>query len=135
MTQLPDVSCLIKVLNEDGKRANDWWILGYRATVRYVFFNDSNMTAGPLNIQGDLFRDGVRVQPNGDSNVVPKQAITLQPGEIRTFEFEVIEDDNNHVYTAFSRADFGAFNISVVDEEDESNNKAKTFFLFQPHSQ
>jgi hypothetical protein len=134
MTQLPDVACLIKVLNGDGKRIHGGAIVGTEATVRYVAFNDSNMKAGPFNLEGSLWRDGVRVKHNGH-DVVPKQAITLQPGEIWTVEFEVQEGVGPHIYMAYMAADVGGlFPISVVDEEDETNNKANTGFLISPHS-
>jgi hypothetical protein len=149
MPQLPDVSCLVKVINSAGKRVKAgeliWGDTGtVTATVRYVAFNDSVLTAGPFTIIGHLSRDGVPVKPNGKP-VVPVQTITLQPGQIWTAEFEVIEKDLTGSrlrppgfphqvpaapftvkYKAHMFADWGL--KTVIDEEDEANNAAQTTF-------
>ena len=54
MTQLPDVSCTVKVIeNADGTRTPDGGaIFSGNATVRYVVVNDSNNVAGPLTVVG-----------------------------------------------------------------------------------
>jgi hypothetical protein len=124
MPEFPDVSCLIKVINSDGKRVKDGGLIwAGTATVRYVIFNDSHQTAGPLMIVGTLSRDGVPVKPNGKP-VVPAQLITLQPDQIWTSEFEVTQNDFAAGYVAKMLGDVG----NLVDEEDEANNKAKTTF-------
>jgi hypothetical protein len=136
MPQLPDVSCLIKVINSAGKRVKAGDVIyGFdlshtvTATVRYVVFNDSHQTAGPFTIVGHLSRDGVQVKPNGKP-VVPVQAITLQPNQIWTAEFEVIEKDLPAGYEAHMFADLGL--VTAIDEEDEANNAAKTTFALAP---
>jgi hypothetical protein len=129
MTQLPDVSCTIKVLeNADGARTPDGGAIfsGY-ATVRYVIVNDSNKTAGPITIVGSLFKDGVRVQPNGQPNVVPAQQITLSPNQVWKAEFPVSETLHTTYYEAKLLADVG----NVVREEDEANNVAQTKWSMQ----
>src|SRR4051812_17795898 len=62
MTQLPDVCCMISVINNaDGKRLSDGSAIfgDGSATVRYLVVNDSNKPAGPFTVVGSLSRDGV----------------------------------------------------------------------------
>jgi hypothetical protein len=131
MTQLPDVSCIIKVINNaDGKRLSDGdAIFGDgSATIRYVVVNDSHKPAGPLTIVGSLFRDGIKVKPNGQPNVVPAQQITLQPNQIFKSEFSVSENFSTSTFVAKMLVDVGNF----VNEEDETNNLAQTTFEIVP---
>jgi hypothetical protein len=128
MSQLPDVSCLIKVIaNSDGKTLPDGGaIFGQldQATLRYVVVNHSDKPAGPLFVVGSLFRNGVRVQPNGQPNIIPSQQITLQPKQLWKREFPISEGTFSATYKASLLADVGNF----VHEEDESNNSVKTSF-------
>ena len=126
MTQLPDVSTSIKVIDDDsGKRVLDGGeIFAGFATVRYVVVNDSNKTAGPLTVVGSLFRDGVRLQPNGKAKVFPAQQITLQPNQVWKFEFPVNERQSTSTYEARILADVG----NSIAEEDETNNSVRTTF-------
>ena len=129
MTQLPDVSATIKVIETaDGTRTPDGGaIFSGNAIVRYVVVNDSNKAAGPLTVVGSLYKDGVRVQPNGQPNVVPAQQITLQPNQVWKAEFPVSETLHTTYYEAKLLADVGGF----VREEDESNNLVQTKWSMQ----
>src|SRR4051794_31100207 len=113
MSQLPDVSCLIKVINNsDGKTLqNGGTIFGQpgEATVRYVVINDSDKPAGPLTIVGSLFRNEVRVQPSGQPNVVPAQQVTLQPKQMWKQEFPISEFNSSPSYRASMLVDVGNF--------------------------
>ena len=128
MSQLPDVSCVIKVINNfDGKTLpSGGTIFGQpgEATVRYVVINDSDKLAGPLTVVGSLFRNNLRVQPNGQPNVVPAQQITLQPKQMWKQEFSVSEFNSSPSYRASMLVDVGNF----VNEDDETNNSVKTTF-------
>lgn len=137
MTQLPDVHGWIKVIDDkSGKAQPDGKVFlnHQEVTVRYSLANDSHQIAGPLTVVGALYRDGVKVQPNGQSNVVPAQQITLQPGQVWSKEHHLSESLGpgvTHLYTASLLGDVGNF----VNEEDEKNNRAKITFSFEepPH--
>jgi hypothetical protein len=130
MAQLPDVFCWIKVIDDaTGKVVPNGKDLGApgKAIVRYVVANDSNQVAGPLTIVGSLYRDGVKVAPSGQSQVVPAQQITLQPNQVWKKEYAVSEGGKGLVsYSARLLGDVGG----AVNEEDESNNKAQQAFGF-----
>lgn len=131
MSQLPDVSCIVKIINnDDGKRLPDGAVVigeGH-LTIRYTVVNDSNLTAGPLTVVGSLFRSGVRIQPNGQPNVVPAQQITLGPNQVWKREFQISEKFSDSLFEARMFADVGNF----VGEEDETNNQVKTTVLVRP---
>ncbi|MGQ0777923.1 MAG: hypothetical protein ACT4NY_26525 [Pseudonocardiales bacterium] len=135
MTQLPDIHVWIKVIEDkSGKTQLDGTAFssGQEVTVRYSIANDSHQTAGPMTVVGVLRRDGVRVQPNGQSNVVPVQQITLQPGRVWSREHhltEIFYSSGMHLYSASLLGDVGNF----VNEEDEQNNRAKMTFSFVEH--
>lgn len=124
MAQLPDATCLIKVLATDGTLVPDGGtvFMSDPATVRYVIFNDSDVPVGPMTIRGLLFRNGLRVRPDA----VPVQGLTLQPNEVWTNEHVVLESfgPNGASYRATLLADIGNF----VTEEDETNNTAQRSF-------
>jgi hypothetical protein len=134
MQQLSDVYCWIKVVDNNGKVVPQGaWISTRQATVRYVVANDSHLPAGPLTVVGSLYRDGVKVQPGGQPNVVPAQQITVQPGQLWQKEFPIsefhISPGSAIQYEAKLLGDVGGF----VKEEDETNNLAKTNFnLYEP---
>ncbi len=128
MAQLPDVYGWIKVIsNTTGKAQPNPVSLDAPATVivRYSFANDSHKAAGPLWVVGKLYRDGVKLTPNGQSNVVPSQQVTVQPGQVWSKEYSVSESDNAN-YKASLSADVA----NLVDEEDEKNNFATAEFSF-----
>lgn len=133
MTQLADLNCWIKIINDSsGKSEHDGVEFAPPATVvvRYSFANDTHKAAGPLTVVGTLSRNGVKVKPNGQPNVVPAQQITVQSGQVWSKEFVVSESDNA-TYKAGLLADIG----NAVNEEDESNNKAtKTFSVWKSPS-
>lgn len=130
MTQLTDVNCSIKIINDlTGKVVPDGEDIPApgKAIVRYVVANDSHKPAGPLFVVGALHRNGVKIQPGGQSNVIPAQQITLQPNQIWKQEYAVTESDYGVVqYVAKILGDVGGF----VNEEDEANNQAKRSFGF-----
>lgn len=129
MAQLPDVYCWIKVIDEgSGKAQPDGVQLQPpgKLTVRYSVANDSHKAAGPLWVVGALRRNGVKVTPGGQSNVVPAQQITVQPGQVWSKEYLVSESDWAD-YVATMLGDVGG----LVNEEDEKNNQAKRTFSFQ----
>lgn len=129
MTQLPDVFCWIKVVDDaTGKELLDGMSEPDRKlTVRYSVANDSHKAAGPLSVVGSLRRNGVKITIPGSANVVPLQNITVQPGQVWTKEFPVSES-GNATYAAALIADVG--NMSA-NEENETNNVAKSTFLVQ----
>ncbi|MGH3940942.1 MAG: hypothetical protein ACRDTG_20350 [Pseudonocardiaceae bacterium] len=132
MAQLPDVHGWIKIIESRvGKvRPSGTVFDGQQGVIlRYSFANDSHQITGPLTVVGTLFRDDVRVQPPGKSNVVPAQQITLQPGQIWSKEHRVLEVNpgDPHFYVASLLSDVE----NLIDEEDESNNEAKITFSFQ----
>lgn len=129
MAQLPDVFCWIKVIDgATGKVVpNGKDLPPGTATVRYVVANDSNKVAGPLTIVGSLYRDGVKVTPAGQPNVVPSQQITLQPNQVWKKEYTVSEGGKGLV--SYSAKLFGDV-TGAVNEEDETNNKAQYAFGF-----
>jgi hypothetical protein len=130
MTQLTDLNCWIKVINDgSGKSEPDGtqFIPPGTVVVRYSFANDSHKAAS-LWVVGTLSRDGVTVKPNGQPNVVPAQQVTVQPGEVWSKEHTVSEGGN-----AFYKAKLLADPGNWVNEEDEKNNKAtKTFSFLKP---
>ena len=129
MAQLPDVYCWIKVIDDaTGKVLSDGGEIfpGRKAIVRYVVTNDSNKQIGPLTVVGTLYRNGVKITPNGQPNVVPAQQITLQPNQIWKKEYVVSESGSLVPYVAKIFGDVGGF----VNEEDEANNQAQRSFRF-----
>jgi hypothetical protein len=124
MAQLPDATCLIKVLATDGTLVPDGGtvFMSDPATIRYVIFNDSDLPMGPMTVAGRLFRNGLRVRPDP----VPIQGFTLQPNQVWTSEYVVFESfgPNGASYQATLATDIGNF----VNEEDESNNSATRSF-------
>jgi len=132
MAQLPDVSCWIKVIDDStGKVVPDGAGIEYttgappKVIVRYVVANDGDQPVGPLTVVGALFRDGVRVQPGGQPNVVPAQQITIQPKQSWKHEHTVSEASTKTVqFVASMLGDVGNF----FKEEDEANNRAKSSF-------
>ena len=128
MTQLPDASCLVRVLGPDGTTVPDGGgvLLSDAATIRYIIVNDSDRPMGPMTIVGRLFRNGIRFQPPGQSDVVPIQGLTLQPNQVWTREHVVNESfgPNGATYRATLLADIGNF----VNEENEANNSASSSF-------
>jgi hypothetical protein len=131
MADLPDINCWVKVLYTESDKvvpeAGTVWAPG-KALVRYAVANDSNKTTGPLTVVGALFRNGVRVKPAGQSNVVPPQTITVQPNQVWKKDYVVSESTNGTKYVATILGDVGNF----VNEEDESNNKDQHSFSFVP---
>lgn len=132
MAQLPDVYCWIKVIDDaTGKTLADGGEIFSpgKAIIRYVVANDSNKPAGPLTVVGTLYRNGVKVMPGGQPNVVPAQQITLQPNQIWKKEYVVSELSSLVPYVAKLLGDVGNF----VNEEDEANNQTKkSFSFYQP---
>jgi hypothetical protein len=129
MTQLPDLHCWIKVVdNATGTKLPEAAQLEapHAVTVRYSFANDSHKAAGPLTVVGALRRDDVPVKPGGKP-VVPAQTITVQPGQVWSREYVVDEPDGSSAsFTAKLLADVGGF----VHEEDETNNVAAASFWY-----
>ena len=129
MAGLSDVYCWVKLLNVLTDKVIPEGGVAYAGTavvVRYVVANDSNKAAGPLTVVGSLYRNGVRVQPSGQPNVVPAQTITVQPNQIWKKEYTVTEPDAvNYVAKIFG--DVGNF----VNEEDEANNQGQKAFAFE----
>lgn len=132
MAQMPDVSCWIKVIEDStGKVLPEGGEIlpPGKAIVRYVVANDSNKPAGPLTVVGSLYRNGVKVKPNGQPNVVPAQQITVQPNQIWKKEYAVSESSGYVHYVAKIFGDVGDF----VNEEDEANNQAqRSCSFFKP---
>ncbi len=132
--QLPDAFAWIKAIAEaNGKVLADGAEVGSPAkvTVRYSIANDSHKATGTITVVGTLYRDGVKVKPGGQPNVVPAQQINLQPGQVWVKEYTVDEAAGGGVvsYKAGLLADVGAF----VAEDDEKNNKAsRSFTVFGP---
>ncbi len=128
MAELPDIYCYIKFLDEpadkafpSGKNLDS----PANVIVRYVVANDSNKPAGPLTVVGVLRKNGVKVQPTGQPNVVPAQQITVQPNQIWKKEFPVSDQTTGRdAFEASLLGDVGNF----VDEEDKTNNQAKATF-------
>lgn len=126
---LPDIYCWVKVLlTATDKVVPDGAVIQVpgSALVRYVVANDSNKAAGPLTIVGVLDRNGVRVKPAGQPNVVPAQTITVQPNQIWKKEYTVNETNGGTQYVAKILGDIGKF----VNEEDETNNAGQGSFSF-----
>jgi hypothetical protein len=131
-TQLSDVNCWVKTIEDSsGKNLDDGAevLPPAKVIVRYSVANDSHKIAGPLTVVGTLFRNGVRVKPGGQPNVVPAQQITVPPGTVWLKEFTVTESESPTLYQASILGDVGGF----VNEEDEKNNKAtRKFNVFKP---
>lgn len=125
MTQLSDVSCVVKVIDTtDGTRVPDKGAVfgsSNQAIVRYVVVNDSDVPAGPFTLAGSLFRNGVVLLPNG-RNVVSEQALTLPPKHLWKKEVPVSESTFSASYIAQLEARGSA------KEEDGNNNHAITTF-------
>jgi hypothetical protein len=82
--------------------------------VRYVVANDSHAPAGPFTVVGTLYRNGVKVRPGGQPNVVTAQ-------QIWKMEFSVSESIGYSHYVAKIVGDVGSF----VAAEDEANSQDK----------
>jgi hypothetical protein len=125
--QLPDAFAWIKAINESGGKAlpdGDQVQAPAKVTVRYSIANDSHKATGAIYVVGALFRNGVRVKPGGQPNVVPAQQIDLQPGQVWVKEYTVDESESVVTYEARLLADVGSF----VAEDDEKNNLAQRTF-------
>jgi len=132
MPLLPDVQCWIKVVDGSTGRAvpngKDLGVPG-NAVVRYVVANDGDRPAGPLWIVGSLYRDGVRIRPDGRPNVVPAQQVQLQAREVWKHEHSVSEGREARGLVSYSArilVDGGA----VLNEDDATNNRAQQAFGF-----
>lgn len=134
MAQLPNLHCWIKVLDTHGNGIADGaFATRTTTTVRYVVANDSALPAGPLTVVGALYREGVKIQPGGQPNVVPAQLITVQAGQIWQKEYTFFDHDirpGGHArYEAKLLGDVGNF----VKEADETDNVVKfSFTLIEP---
>lgn len=127
MVQLADAHAWVKAITVDsGKVISDGAQIWppTKILVRYTVANDSHVVAGPLTVVGSLTRNGVKVTPNGQANVVPSQQITLQPNTVWKKEWTIAESDSGATYVAKILADVGNW----VNEDDESNNKDVTKF-------
>ena len=129
---LADIYCWIKTIAQDtGKSLPDGYVflvpqnVAAKVIVRYSVANDSHKPAGPLTVVGTLFRNGVRVKPGGQPNVVPSQTITVQPGTVWVKEYTL--SDNGPGTSLYEAKLYGDL-INVVNEEDEGNNLAKRTF-------
>ena len=132
MSQLPDVHCWIKVIDgATGRMVGNGKDLGVpgSAVVRYVVANDSDRTVGPMWVVGSLYRDGVRVRPEGRKNVVAAQQITLQPREVWKHEHTVSEGTTTRGLVSYSARILGDGG-AVLNEQDETNNRAQQAFGF-----
>jgi|tagenome__1003787_1003787.scaffolds.fasta_scaffold19208571_1 hypothetical protein len=128
MASLPDVFCLIKVVDDaTGKVIPNGGSIKApgKITIRYIVGNDTNNSSPLLTVVGALFRDGVRITPNGQPNVVPAQQIFVQSSQLWRQNF-VISEPNKASYKAAIFGDVGNF----VNEEDEFNNKSEIIFNF-----
>lgn len=132
MPELPDVHCWIKLVDAstgkpivNGAEVNP----PAKVAIRYYVANEGDQPVGPLWVVGALSRNGQRVKPSGQPNVVPAQQITLQPNQIWKKEYSVSEADPFVVYVAKILGDIGNF----VGEEDEANNRdQKAFTVLRP---
>jgi hypothetical protein len=128
MAEFPDVYCWIKLIDKaSGKAYPSGTQFSGKADVivRYVVANDSHKPAGPFYVVGALRKNGVKIQPGGQPNVVPAQQITVPPNQIWKQEYEVVDDPSGaDTYEATMLGDIGNF----VAEEDEKNNKATANF-------
>jgi hypothetical protein len=126
---LPDVKCSIKVTQEPSGSSvpNGAEIGPGTVTVHYVVKTDSIRPVGPLTVVGSLYRDGVKVTPDGAPNVVPAQQTQVSKGNPFEKKYTLSEGGKGLVkYSARILADVGNF----VNESDESNNKARVDFAF-----
>ncbi len=130
MAQFPDIYCYIKLIDEPGGKAipsGSNLPSPANVIVRYVVANDSHLPAGPLTVVGALTKNGVRVQPSGQPNVVPSQTITVQPNQIWKREYTVSDQASGvDVFEASLAGDVG-WGDPVV-EEDETNNQGYAIF-------
>jgi hypothetical protein len=128
MADLPDIHCWVKVLDPQDKVVPEGGIIQTPGTalVRYIVANDSGKPTGPITVVGALFRNGVKVQPGGQANVVPAQTITVQPNQVWKKEYTINEQENFVTYVGKILGDVGNF----IDEEDEANNKGQRSFQF-----
>lgn len=127
-----DLRCWIKLVHEGG------WVLAdgdqltppAKVTVRYTMVNDSDVAVGPFTVVGALKKNGQRIKPNGQPNVVPAQQVTIPPNAVWTRSYVVSETDPNYSgYAAAMLVDVGDF----IDEDDEKNNLARrTFSVMKP---
>ena len=132
MAQLPDVYCWIKAIDDsNGKVLPEGGETHWprKTIVRYVVANDSNEPIGPMIVVGSLFRNGVRVQPGGQPNVIPAQQITVQPNQIWKKEYTVSESSSSGFFDYVAKLS-GDVGFGAVDEEDESNNQAQRSFTY-----
>jgi hypothetical protein len=126
---LPDIFCWVKAIDAaNDKVLPDGGVAsppGTTVIVRYCVANDSHKAAGPFYVVGVLSRDGVKVTPGGEPNVVPAQMITVQPETVWVREYTVHESvAGEHEYMATILGDIAG----MVNEEDEKNNVATRQF-------
>ena len=130
MAEFPDVYCWIKLVNKPtGKAVPSGTQFSDQADVivRYVVANDSHKPAGPFWVVGALRKNGTKIQPGGQPNVVPAQQITVQPNQVWKAEYEVTDAAGGlDTFDATMLGDIGNF----INEEDEKNNKATAKFKF-----
>lgn len=129
MPQIADVKCSIKVTQEPSGAivANGAETDAGTVTVHYVVKNVGTKATGQMTVVGSLYRDGVKVQPNGAPNVVPAQQISLAAGAQFARDIKVSEAGKGLIrYSARLLGDVGDF----VNESDETNNKARIDFDF-----
>jgi hypothetical protein len=131
MSQMADVRCWIKVIdNATGKTVANGTEFGGpgSVTVEYHAKNEGDKNTGNFWIVGSLYRDGVKITPDGKPNVVPAEKISnLEPGQSLVRKHTQSEGGKGLIsYSAKMLGDIG----NLVNESNEANNKAEFKFAF-----
>jgi hypothetical protein len=124
---LPNIHAMIKASSGDAAIA-DGTVFHTReprnVTLKYIVVNESDVAVGPFTVVGMLSKNKQRVMPDGVSNVVPAQEVTLAPQSVWKKEYELrVEpksDGGLNQYRAYIICDAG----NRIEESNEYDNTA-----------